>query len=356
MAKLNAVVIFGGASSEHEVSRNSAASVIENFPTEEFSLVTVGITKDGRWLLYNGSTDEIRNGSWEKSKKAVPCVLSPDRKTGGIVAFMPDESFMRQDVDVVFPVLHGKNGEDGTMQGLLEIAGIPYVGPGVLSSSMCMDKVITNLVLEHGGFEHTKWDYIAKSDIEQLSQKLDLIEKNISYPIFVKPANAGSSVGISKVRDRAGLEKAVETAFLHDSRVLFEKAVVGRELECAVLGNDEPFASRVSEIIPTNDFYDYEAKYVNASKTVVPAEIPEQLEQRIRETAVKAYQTLCCSGMSRVDFFYDQQNDSLMINEINTIPGFTAISMYPKMMAASGVEYKQLILKLLKLAMERFNG
>ncbi len=353
MSKPNALVIFGGVSSEHEVSRNSAASVIDNFPVEEFSLITVGITKTGSWLLYNGDTDAIRDGSFEQN--SVSCTISPDRQNGGIIVFNADGSATTHKIDVAFPVLHGKNGEDGTMQGLLEIAGIPYVGPGVLSSSMCMDKIITNLVLEHSGFAHTKWDYITKNDRQNLSQKINEFETNLAYPIFVKPANAGSSVGITKAEDRQQLEQAIDVAFLHDDRVLLEQSVVGRELECAVLGNDSPFASRVSEIIPTNAFYDYEAKYVNASETVLPANIPEQLEQRIRETAVLAYKAMCCKGMSRVDFFYQPETDSLMINEINTIPGFTSISMYPRMITASGIEYNQLILKLLKLAMENKN-
>lgn len=353
MAKLTTAVIFGGVTSEHEVSRVSAASVVDNMPDDRFEPVLIGITKDGRWLFYPGGTDAMRDGSWENCPGCVPAVISPDRSVHGIVKLLPDGTHETQRVDVAFPVMHGKNGEDGTIQGLLSLAGIPFVGCGVLSSAMCMDKAVTNMVLEACGVAHTPWDFITLSDADRLDEIMPRLEKKLGYPIFVKPANAGSSVGISKAHNRDELKAAIDLAFENDGKIVFEQTVVGKELECAVLGNGaELFASQVTEIIPRNEFYDYEAKYVSASVTELPAKIPQALADEIRDTAKRAYTALGCAGMSRVDFLYGEKEQKLMLNELNTIPGFTSISMYPQLMAASGVGYSELIGRLIDLATE----
>ena len=353
MAKLSVAVLFGGISSEHEVSLLSAASVIENLDAAQFEVFPVGITKSGKWLYLPGSVDQIRDGSWENDPYTVPAFISPDRLVNGLV-FMPEDGncFVRK-IDVAFPVLHGKLGEDGTMQGLLEIAGIPYVGCDTLASAVCMDKEITNTLLDHNGIPHTPWAVMLKNEIDDFFLHSKRWEETFGYPMFVKPANAGSSVGVSKAENRESLKEALILAFEHDKKAIVEKAVSGLELECAVLGNDLLESSVVSEIVPKNAFYDYAAKYQTPSETHLPARINEKLSNDLRAMAMTAFRILGCSGMARVDFLFESETGTLYLNELNTIPGFTSISMYPKMMTYSGIPYPLLLNRLIELALER---
>ncbi len=355
MAAVTVGVLFGGVSSEHEVSLASARSVIENIPKDRFRPVPVGITRDGRWLLFVGPTAAIEDGSWESDPGNLPCCLSPDRSVHGLLV-LEGERWRALRLDAVFPVLHGKNGEDGTVQGLLELSGLPCVGSGVLASAACLDKAVTNTLLDAAGIPHADWRQMDISQILEFDPIADGWERDLGYPIFVKPANAGSSVGISKAHNRQELREAVELAFRHDRKLVAERCIVGRELECAVIGNLSPTASPVSEIIPKNEFYDYDAKYLSGSRTVLPAEIPQQLTGRVQELAVKGFLALGCRGFARVDFLYETATDRLYLNEPNTLPGFTSISMYPKMMAAAGLAYPELIAELIRLAMEERDG
>lgn len=354
MQKKRIAVLFGGKSSEHEVSRVSASYVISMIPKEKYEVLTIGITKDGRWLLYSGELSKIADGSWEHDDKNKVAFISPDPSIGGITVITAGSCQIIK-LDVVFPVLHGKNGEDGTVQGLLELSGIPYVGCGVLSSADCMDKIVTNILLDNAGIEQAAFTWFYASDYQKSPEKcIKQVENDLpEYPVFVKPANAGSSVGVSKASNREELKKAIEIAMKEDSRILIEENIIGKEIECAVLGNDEPVASIPGEIAPAAEFYDYDAKYNNsASELYIPARISEDLIYQVRATALKAYKALNCKGLSRVDFFVTD-NGRVLLNEINTLPGFTSISMYPKMMAACDIKGSDLVERLIELAFER---
>ena len=352
MSRLTLAVLFGGASSEHEVSLVSGTSVLRHVPRDDFDIVMVGITKDGRWYHYTGEIDRIPDGSWEKAN-CVPAILSPDRSVHGLTVFHPDHVENIR-LDVVFPVLHGKNGEDGTMQGLLEIAGIPCVGCGTLSSAVCMDKTVTRTLLEQAGIAGVQWEKVMEYEMDRFDEIEKRIAQRLHYPVFVKPANAGSSVGITKATDKATLKKAFETAFAHDRKIIVEEAVVGDEVECAVLGNDDPFVSVIGEIVPVAEFYDYNAKYKDGTTALyIPARLEPEVVKEIQETARKAFLALGCSGFARVDFFVRKSDRKVLLNEPNTIPGFTDISMYPKLMEYSGVGYPELIRRLIQLAIER---
>lgn len=344
-------VIFGGASSEYEVSLMSAASVINNIDLERFDIIKLGICKDGRMFLYNGDIKSIENDSWEKGD-VTPCLLSHNPAHHGVLLLDGKNTVIR--LDVVFPVLHGKNGEDGTIQGLLALAEIPFVGCDTLSSAVCMDKALTHILLSHAGISCTEWLSVKEYDYRQNSDDfINQVSDALGFPCFVKPANAGSSVGISKAKTRDELIAAMELAFKNDGKVLCEKMVSGRELECAVLGNSAPIASCIGEILSCNDFYDYDAKYL-AGKTITkaPAEIPDAVSDEIKEIAVKAYKALGCTGLSRIDFFLSDDG-RILLNEVNTIPGFTSISMYSQLFAASGIPYGELVTKLIDFAIER---
>lgn len=354
MQKKRIAVIFGGKSSEHEVSRVSASYVISNIPEDKFEIIKIGITKAGKWLLYSGNISAIADGSWENDPNNKTAFISPDAALGGLVVITAGGCQIIK-LDVVFPVLHGKNGEDGTIQGLFELAGIPYVGCGVLASADCMDKVVTNIMLEHIGIEQAKFTWFYASDYKKSPEKcIELVEKKLpSYPVFVKPANAGSSVGVSKASSRDELVKAIEIAIKEDSKILIEENITGKEVECAVLGNNEPVASIPGQIAPASEFYDYDAKYNNAaSELYIPAKISDELIYKVRVTALKAYRALGCNGLSRVDFFVTDDG-RILLNEINTLPGFTSISMYPKLMAACDIGGDKLIERLIDLAFER---
>lgn len=352
-----ALIIFGGASSEHFVSCVSASYVISNIPTDKYEVVTVGITRDGEWYLYEGDVSLLPEDKWLESGKCTKAVVSPDRKDKSLIVFR-DDKVEKIKIDVAFPVLHGKNGEDGTIQGLFELAGIPYVGCDYCSSACCMDKAITNTLADYAEICQAKWlSCVAEAYREIKDGFLKKAEDYLGYPIFVKPANAGSSVGVSKAVDRASLEKAMEVAFKEDRKVVLEEFIDGFEVECAVLGNFDAKAMSVGQIKPANEFYDYEAKYENDnSELYIPAHIPEETIEEVRRAAVRAYTVLGCSGLSRVDFFVTKKDNRVVFNEINTIPGFTPISMYAKLCEYSGISYSQLVDRLLVLAEERMYG
>lgn len=352
MEKISVGIIFGGVSSEHEVSLLSAASVLSKMDTEKYLVHKIGITKEGRMFYYTGTLESIKDGSWCRSN-CIPCILSPDRAHHGVVLLTGTPGVVH--LDVAFPVLHGKNGEDGTIQGLLTMAGIPFVGCGTLASACCMDKVVTHILLDAAGIKQAKWLWTSQHEYRKAQEPaMDQIEKTLGYPCFVKPANAGSSVGITKAADRTTLQTAMETAFRHDSKVIVEQMVHGIELECAVMGNEEPVASCVGEIDPSADFYDYNAKYIDGStKTYAPARICDQSAEAVRATAIRAYQVMGCTGLARVDFFLTHHNQEIVLNEINTIPGFTSISMYPQLFGVSGVAYDDLIDQLIGYALPR---
>lgn len=355
MEKKTIAVIFGGVSSEHEVSLVSAKSVIDNIPKDKYDIVMLGITKKGKWYLFGGETSELPDGTWEKDENNLSAFIAPDASVHGIVATDKNGTIKIIHIDAVFPVMHGANGEDGTMQGLLTLSQIPFVGCGCASSAVCMDKMYQKSILEAAGVSQAKWDY---TDITEYKKDpkgtLDRIEKKLGYPIFVKPANAGSSVGITKAHDHKELEKAVEVAAAFDRKIVFEENVTGHEIECAVLGNDEPITSCCGEILSCNEFYDYDAKYL-AGKTGlgIPADIPENKSKEVRKTAVRAFKILGCSGLTRMDFFIRESDGEVLLNEPNTIPGFTSISMYPKLFAASGIEYSELLDRLIKFALKK---
>ena len=354
MSKKAVVVLFGGKSSEHEISCISARTVIKAIPTDKYEIVRIGITKKGHWIFVQ-SDEAIEDGSWRTGKTTA--VISPDASRKEVI--MTDErgTVMRLPVDVVFPVLHGLYGEDGTVQGLLELAQIPYVGCGVLASAVSMDKVYTKLLVDELKTIHqAKYVAVRKESLVKMEELMDKIEKKISYPMFVKPSNAGSSKGISKDHNRDELSAALTMAAEHDRKILVEETIVGRELECAVLGTNKASASGVGEILSAAEFYDYDAKYNNQeSKTVISPELPEGKEDEIRNAAKKIFAALDGYGLARVDFFLEEGTNRVVFNEINTMPGFTSISMYPMLWAQKGLEASTLVEQLLDLAFERYD-
>lgn len=356
MDKLKVAVLFGGQSGEHEVSRVSATSIINNIDREKYEVYMVGITKKGQWYLYSGDVDKIATGEWEK--EAVPALIGPSTMYKGIIAFK-DGSYGFYPIDVVFPVLHGPNGEDGTVQGLLELLEMPYVGPNVLSSSLCMDKVFSKRIFLESGIPTPKFTVVYRKDLNDVDKHDKIrseITQKIGYPCFVKPANMGSSVGITKVHNEGELIDALKIAAKYDRKIIVEEGIDAREIECSVLGNDNPEASVAGEIVPAHEFYDYDAKYFDeASKLFIPAPIPDAKMEEIRDLAIKAYMALDVRGMARVDFLMDKNTGKVYLNELNTIPGFTQISMYPKLWEASGKPYSKLIDELIQLALSAYN-
>ena len=351
MEKLNVCVLFGGVSSEHEVSLVSATTVVKALDKEKYNVYKIGITKTGEWRYFDDDADKMVefDNNADNYKKAI---ISPDRSDGGIVVFDQDE-VKKINIDVAIPAMHGKNGEDGTVQGLFELANIPCVGSGVIGSAMCMDKCIAKILFSEADIPQADWVVVrvdAKGDYDK--GKLDEIEEKLGYPCFIKPSNAGSSVGISKAANREELERGIKEAAFHDRKILVEEAVNAREVESAVMGNIEPVCAPViGEIVPAAEFYDYEAKYKDEnSKLLMPAPIDDETADKIREYAVRAYKICECRGLSRVDFFVDKETGEIKLNEINTLPGFTSISMYPKLWEKSGLEISCLIDKLIEYA------
>ena len=353
MKKLNVCVLFGGVSPEHDVSLRSAESVLHHLDSEKYNIIPVGITKEGRWIRYGGTDYSLLPGeAWMDCADNCDAAISPVRGQG-LLCFR-DGAVSAEAIDVVFPVLHGENGEDGAMQGLLQLAGIPYVGPHVSASAVSMDKTLTKLVMDHVAIPQAAWKLVRSSSLKnRMSTILSEVEEKFSYPVFVKPAGTGSSVGVSKAADRESLEKALLEAGRFDEKILVEEFIHGREIEVAVMGHDNPVASVCGEIDAGADFYDYEAKYVtDTSVAYIPARIPEDVQEVVREAAVKVYRAIGCQGLSRVDFFVTYEENRVVFNEINTLPGFTSISMYPKLFGASGIPYSQLLDALLNLAVE----
>ena len=352
MQKLSVCVLFGGVSPEHEVSLRSAESVLNNIDHEKYNVFPVGITKDGDWILFGGTDySMLPAGTWQSCEGTRRAAIPPVRGQG-LLSFEND-CVVRERIDVVFPVMHGENGEDGSIQGLLQIAGIPYVGPHVSAAAVCMDKTLTKLVAGLAGVRQAAWQLVTAEGFARNPESVkDRIEAQFSYPVFVKPAGTGSSVGVSKAKTRDELAAAIEAALKYDPKVLVEEYIRGKEIEVAVLGNETPVASVCGEIDSGAEFYDYEAKYVTStSDAYIPARIGEGTAEQVRETAVKIYCAMGCRGLSRVDFFVTEAEE-IVFNEINAIPGFTSISMYPKLFQASGMEYSRLIDRLIELALQ----
>jgi D-alanine-D-alanine ligase len=352
MAKKRLVVIFGGRSSEHEVSCISVQTVAKAVDAAKYDMTLIGITKEGRWLVAD-SVDSIADGSWYNS--SISAVLSPD--TSKELIIRSGEKVQTQPVDIVFPVLHGMYGEDGTIQGLFEMADIPYVGCGVLASAASMDKFYTKVIVDNIGINQAKFVPVLEEDFTDIEAAMDRVEAGLSYPVFVKPSKAGSSKGVSKAANRAELQEALDEAIKYDNKILVEETIIGRELECGVLGyKKNTKASGIGEIRAAGDaaFYDFDAKYNNAdSKTVIGADLPEGKEEEIQQNAIRIFNALDGFGLSRVDFFLEEGTDRVVFNEINTLPGFTSISMYPMLWDAEGYDIETLVDTLLEMASER---
>ena len=347
MEKIKLGVIFGGTSTEHEVSIVSGTSVIKNLNKEKYEIYPIYINKNGEWFKYTYQNQEFKVGDEIIGKEKIENIFEYLKK-----------------LDIAFPILHGLGGEDGTIQGLLELLKIPYVGTRVLGSSICMDKAYTKLIFEKAEIPQAEYVYIRKNEDDYIfiekdftEEKCDIYEliqkitEKIEFPMFIKPSNSGSSVGINRANNALELAKAIEYASNYDNKILIEEKINGREIECAVLGNEEVEASCLGEILAAEEFYTFSAKYQNQeSKTVIPADLPENLSNEVRNLAKKAYKAADCKGLSRVDFFVDDKNNKIYINEINTMPGFTQISMYPKLWEKSGMKYTELLDKLISLA------
>lgn len=354
--KINCAIIFGGRSAEHEISMLSANSVLHALDTERFLPTLIYIEPEGSWHLWEGTT--IANNLAE-------CQVRPGQHCGHPIAllykgknqsnlFDLEEKKFLPEIDVAFPVLHGPFGEDGTVQGMLKLLGIPFVGAGILGSAVGMDKDATKRLLLQAGIQVARFKTIHASEKTPSFQS---ITDNLGMPLFVKPANLGSSVGVHQVTSADDYQSAINDAFLYDNKLIIEEKIIGREIECSVLGNDQPIASVPGEIIAHHDFYSYEAKYVDekGASLIIPAQISQKLQLKIQTTAIAAYQALYCEGMARADFFLTE-NNTLYVNELNTIPGFTSISMYSKLWAETGIPYSDLVNRLLKLAIDRFES
>jgi D-alanine-D-alanine ligase len=351
--RLRVAILFGGRSGEHDVSLQSAASVIKALDPAKYDVLPVGITREGNWRVGSGAAqllpqvlaigDRVTPSVDPSGPKLLPLAQSVGARNS------------RPEVDVVFPVLHGTFGEDGTVQGLFELADIPYVGAGVLASATGMDKDVMKRLFRDAGLPVLPWELLLRADWERDADKVRRrIERKLRYPLFVKPVNMGSSVGISKVHHRRELAAALDLAAQYDRKILVEKGIAAREIECSVLGNDDPQASVPGEVVPVNEFYDYEAKYIKeGSELVIPARLTARQTKQVRDVSIRAFRAIDGAGMGRVDFLLDRKTGKVYLNEINTIPGFTSISMYPKLWAASGLTYSQLLDRLIDLALER---
>lgn len=352
-------VIFGGVSSEHDISCLSAASILRNLDREKYEVYPVGITQDGRWYYCPDCTaDTVENGEWERLTGKVPALFPPDRSVHGLV-LLRDGKTETVRLDCVFPVLHGAGGEDGTIQGLLELAGIPYVGCGVAASANSMDKSITKVLVDAAGVRQAKYYLALRYDFERNAEGVvrTAADRLGSFPVFVKPCSQGSSVGVAKANDMLELAAGLTEAFKLDDKVLVEEFIDGHEVECAVLGNHSPIASTVGEIAPAQEFYTFDAKYKDeASQLYIPAHITPQQIETVRQNALRVYAALGCRGLSRVDFFVTHADGEVVFNELNSIPGFTSISMYPKLFAHEGIDYPALLDRLIGLALEEHHG
>jgi D-alanine-D-alanine ligase len=350
-------ILYGGRSGEHEVSLCSAASVLSALDKKKYEVVAIGIDRDGRWYVQREPEiiDDKDFGKVLKLRKEGNWLVNHFEKNNKLYLY-DTESKREVYVDVVFPVVHGIFCEDGTIQGLLELAVVPYVGADVIGSAVGMDKDVSKRLLKEAGIPIVSWITLSREQWErEQSCVINSIVDRIGFPLFVKPSNAGSSVGIKKVKGEDMLQESIAHAFLYDRKILIEKAIDCREIECSVIGNHSPEASVLGEVIPRHEFYSYEAKYIdpNGAELKIPAQVDESLALKIRETAIEGYKILCCSGMARVDFFLENNSEKFYLNEINTIPGFTSISMYPKLWEKTGMQYNKLIDKLIQLSIER---
>ena len=349
----NLLVLFGGVSPEHEVSLRSAEFVLSHIDRLKYNVYAVGITKEGQWKYYPSEDyAAIRENHWQEAEGVCDATLSPSRGQGLLI--LKPQGLEIVPIHCCFPVLHGENGEDGSIQGLMQVAGVPCVGPGVAASASCMDKTMTKLVVGETGVRQANWYLARRQSIQgDMGRLVRDIESGGEYPLFVKPSGTGSSVGVSKVRNTQELKDALKKAAEYDDKVLVEEFISGHEVEVAVLGNEKPVASVVGEIIAGAEFYDYDAKYISTeSRTEIPADISPEAAEKLRQAAVTVYEALGCKGLSRVDFFLTYEGEEVVFNEINTIPGFTSISMYPKLFEAAGVPNDTLIDELISLAME----
>ena len=353
MSKKVIAILFGGQSSEHEISKISVSTIIQNINQDKYTIIPIYITKEGHWLLYDGPLENMTNGNWEKF--ASTAVLSPDTKQKGLLRIVGDK-VKHMPVDVVFPVLHGANGEDGTIQGLLELAKMPYVGCGVLSSAMSMNKAYTKIVVESLGIEQAKHTVVQKYELEaSVDTCIKKIEEACKYPVFIKPACAGSSLGITKASNQTELVEGLWIAAKEHKTIVIEQGIDAIEVECAVIGNKEVRASVTGQAVAASDFYDFDAKYNNAeSKTIIPAPIAPELSKEIQEKSIQIFKALDCMGLSRVDFFIEKGSNKVIFNEINTLPGFTSISMYTMLFNESGVTTEDLIEELIELGLSRY--
>ncbi len=352
MGKKTVAVIMGGRSSEHEVSLVSAATVVRNIDADLYDVIMIGITKEGLWKEVR-SLESVEDGSWIGQGRQV--LLSPDTGSGELL-YRDGNRVESVHVDIMFPVLHGMNGEDGTIQGLFELAAIPYVGCGVLASSCSMDKFYTKIIVDSIGVRQARFVGVRRRELKQMEEVIRKVEKDLDYPVFVKPSKAGSSQGVNRADNASQLEQALRVAAEHDSKILVEETIIGRELECAVLGDfGEVRSSGVGEILAADEFYSYDAKYNNEeSRTVVNPELPEGKSEEIRQKAEAIFRALDGYGLARVDFFLTDEGQEVVFNEINTLPGFTSISMYPMLWEDRGIDKKQLIGRLLELAENRY--
>lgn len=357
--KIRVGLVFGGKSGEHEVSLASAQSVLHALDPEKYNAVLIGVTKEGRWLSGGNPLKQLMSETQSPLLQSTNGRNGTGSAKGDVVtqtaAAMTTSAALNESVDVVFPLIHGPNGEDGTIQGLLELADIPYVGAGVAASGVGMDKGLMKALFRAAGLNVPDYLVVLRHRWEtEPEETIHEIETILGYPCFVKPANLGSSVGVTRARNWDELTQGLATAALYDRKLLVERAIRGREIECSVLGNETPIASLPGEVIPEREFYDYEAKYADhRTRLIVPADLTGEQARAVQDLAVRAFQAIDASGMARVDFFMDSQDGRLLVNEINTIPGFTAVSMYPQMWQASGLSYPQLIDRLIQLALER---
>ena len=351
--KTKLAILFGGKSDEYSVSLHSAAAIIDNVPQELFDMTLVGITQEGKWLLYDGITDKINDDTWHRGKLC-PVLLSMGEDFKGLIKLNSDKStYEKMAIDCIFPVLHGRNGEDGTIQGLCQMTGIPFVGCDMTSSAVCMDKDFTHIICENAGIKTAPYMSAINSNKLNVKKLYEEALERFSLPMFIKPANNGSSIGISKIRNYDEFEKGIMDAFQHDNKVVIEKMIEGFEIGCAVLGNEELMIGEVDEIDTKNDFFDYVEKYSqHNSKIHCPARISDELKKEAKSIAEKTYRALGCKGMARVDMFVTPEN-KIYLNEINTVPGLTDLSRYPSMLRKIGIEYSDLIVKLVELAMEQ---